>query len=242
MLELEIVNKFTYLGVVFTSGVSSFETQKTLAGQAMKAIFCLNKHLFNFNTLRISHVLELFDKLISPILNYGSEVWGFYKSKDIETVHLHFCKKLLGVKQLGRVDFQSRRYVNIIKYWFKILYSDEKKYIKSVYNVMLRDLDFQPDKENWASLVRQLLSRLGFMDVWLAQGVGSIAIFINIFKQRVKDIVSQEWHARLENSSRARCYNQISSFNYQVYLDKLQIDKFRKKLMSVKVGFSQIRN
>ena len=197
-LELEIVNKFTYLGVVFTSGGSCFETQKTLAGQAMKAIFCLNKHLFNFTTLRISHVLELFDKLISPILNYGSEVWGFYKSKDIETVHLHFCKKLLGVKQstqndfiygeLGRVDFQSRRYVNIIKYWFKILYSDEKKYIKRVYNVMLRDLDFQPDQENWASLVRQLLSQLGFMDVWLAQGVGSITIFINIFKQRVKDI------------------------------------------------------
>ena len=76
------------------------------------------------------------------------------------------------------------------------------------------------------------------MDVWLAQGVGSIAIIINIFKQRVKDIVSQEWHARLENSSRARFYNQISSFNYQVYLDKLQVDKFRKKLMSIKVGFS----
>ena len=64
----------------------------------MKTIFCLNKYLFNFTTLRISHVLELFDKLISPILNYGSEMWGFYKSKDIETVHLHFCKKLLGVK------------------------------------------------------------------------------------------------------------------------------------------------
>ena len=115
-------------------------------------------------------------------------------------------------------------------------YSDEKKYIKRVYNVMLRDLDFQPDKDNWASLVRQLLSRLGFMDVWLAQGVGSIAIFINIFKQRVKDIFSQEWHARLDNSSRARFYNQISSFNYQVYLDKLQVDKFRKSLCRLRLA------
>ena len=101
---------------------------------------------------------------------------------------------------------------------------------------MLRDLDFQPDKDNWASLVRQLLSRLGFMDVWLAQGVGSIAIFINIFKQRVKDIFSQEWHARLDNSSRARFYNQISSFNYQVYLDKLQVDKFRKSLCRLRLA------
>ena len=55
----------------------------------MTAIFCLNNHFFNFITLRISHVLELFDKDISPVLNYGSGVWGFYNSKDIEAVHLH---------------------------------------------------------------------------------------------------------------------------------------------------------
>ena len=97
--DIEIVNKFCYLGVVFTSGGSSFETQKTLSGQALKAIFKLNKYLYNFTPLRPSHVLDLFDKLVSPILNYGSEVWGFYKSKSIETVHLQFCKKLLGVKQ-----------------------------------------------------------------------------------------------------------------------------------------------
>ena len=45
-----------------------------------------------------SHVLELFDKLVSPILNFGSEVWGFHKSPSIETIRLQFCKKLLGVK------------------------------------------------------------------------------------------------------------------------------------------------
>lgn len=41
----EIVNKFCYLGVVFTSGGSSFETQKTLAGQSLKAIFTLSRYL-----------------------------------------------------------------------------------------------------------------------------------------------------------------------------------------------------
>ena len=37
--NIEIVNKFCYLGIFFTSGGSSFETQKTLSGQALKAIF-----------------------------------------------------------------------------------------------------------------------------------------------------------------------------------------------------------
>ena len=135
--SIEIVNKFCYLGIVFTSGGSCFEAQKTLAGQAQKAVFTLNKYLFNFTSLTPSHVLELFDKLVSPILNFGSEVWGFSKASSVETVHLQFCKKLLGVKQstqnnfiygeLGRIDYQSRRYLAIIKYWFKVICSEENR-------------------------------------------------------------------------------------------------------------------
>ena len=76
-VSIEIVNIFCYLGVVFTSGGSNFETHKTLLGQALKAVFTLNKYLFNFTALSPLHKLELFDKLVSPILNFGSEVWGF---------------------------------------------------------------------------------------------------------------------------------------------------------------------
>ena len=244
--NIEIVNRFSYLGILFTSGGSCFETQKTLAGQALKAIFTLNKYLFNFASLKISHVLDLFDKMVTPILNYGCEVWGFYKSKAIETVHLQFCKRLLGVKQttqndfiygeLGRVDFQSRRYVSIIKYWLKVVNSDNRKLIKRIYNVMLEDAVIQPNKQNWAMSVKTLLSSLGFMDVWLAQGVGSVAGFINVFKIRVRDVFMQEWHARLENSTRARFYMYISNFKHQIYLDSLQIDKYRKWLCKFRVS------
>ena len=86
-LSIDKVNKFCYLGVVFTFGGSNFETQTTLSGQALKAVFTLNKYLFNFTALSPLHKLELFDKLVSPILNFGSEVWGFYKSSAIESVH-----------------------------------------------------------------------------------------------------------------------------------------------------------
>ena len=85
----------------------------------------MNKYLYNFTNLKPLHVLDLFDKLISPILNYGSEVWCFHKAPAIEAVHLQFCKKLLGVKQstqndfiygeLGRLSVASQRYVSIIR-------------------------------------------------------------------------------------------------------------------------------
>ena len=58
-------------------------------------------------------------------------------------------------------------------------------------------------------LVRDLLSRLGFMDVWVYQGVGDIKIFMEVFKQRIKDVFIQDWHSRLENSTRTRFYSVI---------------------------------
>ena len=94
-VEIEIVNKFTYLGIVFTSGGSLTTAQSTLAGQAQKAVFKLNKYLYKFTYITPKHKLDLFDKLVAPILNYGSEVCGFAKDLSIVRVHLQFCEKLL---------------------------------------------------------------------------------------------------------------------------------------------------
>ena len=158
-----------------------------MAGQAQKAIFKLNKYLYKFTFVAPKHRLELFDKLISPILNYSCEVWGFCQANAIERVHMQFCKKLLGVKkttqndfvygELGRENYATKRVFIIIKYWFKILQTPENKYTKIIYNMMLNDLEELPNKTNWASLVRDLLASLGFRNVWLAQGVGNIGAF-----------------------------------------------------------------
>ena len=244
--NIEIVKKFCYLGIVFTAGGSSFETQKTLAGQALKAIFTLNKYLHKFTSLMPAHILDLFDKLISPILNYGSEVWGFNKATAVETVHLSFCKRMLGIKQttqndfvygeLGRMDYQSIRYINIVKFWLKIIHTENHKYIKCIYQMMLNDMEIKPNKVNWASLLKHLLSRLGFLEVWNAQGVGNISKFLCMLKTRVKDIFIQDWHARLEDSSRARCYINIAKFEFQQYLKILKIQKYRKSLCKLRVS------
>ena len=102
------------------------------------------------------------------------------------------------------------------------------KYIKQIYNTMLNDLTLQPSKQTWASRVKDLLSRLGFLEVWEAQGFCNVNAFMNIFKQRIKDVFTQQWHARLENSTRARCYLTCATFQYQKYLDNLNIVKYRK--------------
>ena len=91
--------------ITFTPGGSFQHTQSALVGQAQKAIFKMNKHIYKFTYINPSHKLELFDKLISPIVNYSSEVWGFTNAPSIERTHLQFCKKLLSIKQTTQNDF-----------------------------------------------------------------------------------------------------------------------------------------
>lgn len=242
--NIEIVSKFVYLGITFSTGGSFNETHKTLSGQALKAIFKLNQYLYNFTDLSTKHILELFDKLVWPILCYGGQVWGFSKPVQQERVHLQFCKKLLGVKKstqndfiygdLGRVSIQTYITQSIINYWFKILESEQTKYIKNAYKLMMTDLENKPNNINWASKVRDLLSTLGFYEVWLNQGVGNKGNFLTELKLRLNDNFIQSWNSRISESSRANFYSLFSNFNFQLYLDTVKVKKFR-------IAFSKLR-
>ena len=67
-----------------------------------------------------------------------------------------------------------------MKFWLKLLGANERKYINVVYKLMLSDLTLHPNKTNWASLMRDTLSRLGFYHVWLEQGVANPKVFLSI--------------------------------------------------------------
>ena len=243
---LEIVNKFSYLGIVFTAGGSFSDTQATLAGQAQKAIYKLKSYLFKFENLTIQHKFDLFDKLITPILNYGSEVWGFFQAKNIERVHLQFAKSLLCVKnscqndfvygELGRVSYRTRRIIIIIKYWLKLLNVSERKYNYIVYKMMLNDLELMPNKTNWASLVRNELFNLGLNEAWYQQSVGNSTYFLNIVKQRLNDNFVQNWNDRLNQSTRATFYHAFADFKFQPYLNIVNVSKFRIALTQLRVS------
>ena len=61
-----------------------FKCTKTLARQAQKAIFKLNYYLIEFTDVTPKHTLDLFDKLVSPILNYAAEVCGFLRHHELK--------------------------------------------------------------------------------------------------------------------------------------------------------------
>ena len=95
--NLEVVDSFIYHGMKFTSN-GSFETGiKALSDQALMAV---NNFLSLFQRVHFDTKpkLTLFDSLVTPILLYGSEVWGVYDYSCVDKIHIKFCKIILGVR------------------------------------------------------------------------------------------------------------------------------------------------
>ena len=73
-----------------------------------------------------SRNVYLFDHLVKPIVEYGSEVWGFQDWDELETLHLQACKYTLGVRstttsatvysELGRRPLIAGRLIASFKY------------------------------------------------------------------------------------------------------------------------------
>ena len=57
-------------------------------------------------------------------------------------------------------------------------------------------------RHTWVTDIKLLLYRYGFGHVWLAQGVGNVDLFLCLFKQRLADIVMQDWSSKINNLSK----------------------------------------
>ena len=66
-------------------------------GKGLKALNCL---LYNIKKycLKPKVSCQLLDAFVGSILSFSLEAWGFGKCKEIERIHLKFCKTLLKVK------------------------------------------------------------------------------------------------------------------------------------------------
>ena len=94
--QLELVNSFKYLGLTLYKNGRWFRTQKFLSQYGNYALNRLVGIFQNVN-LFITEKCKLFDSLVSSVLNYGCEIWGFVHSSELESIHTKFCRQILGI-------------------------------------------------------------------------------------------------------------------------------------------------
>ena len=88
--QLEVVNKYVYLGFTFTTSTSLQESAKQLALKGKRALFDVLRLHSRLEQMTRNTFFKIFDSKIQPLLLYSSGVWGVLvkDNNPTESVHL----------------------------------------------------------------------------------------------------------------------------------------------------------
>ena len=228
---IEVVSEFNYLGVIFNRSGSFKTAKQKLVDKATKALYEVLKR-GRFHNLSIQCQLDLFDKIVQPILLYGCEIWGFTNTAMIERVHLKFCKLLLHLKQstpdfmiygeLGRYPMEIQIKTRMISYWSKLISGKETKIAHLFYKLGYNVNQELGGKIEWFENIKNILNNCGISNVWINQYIDNKKWLKARVKLTLIDQFKQNWQATLQSSPKA--------LNYRIYKDELCFENYFKIL------------
>jgi len=94
--QLEIVDKYTYLGIVLNEHSDYSITAKTVAQSANRAFGLLIAKCKIMDRLPYDAFTKLYDSVVWPIIDYGAPIWGVKSYSCINAVHNRAILFLLG--------------------------------------------------------------------------------------------------------------------------------------------------
>lgn len=228
-----MVDNFRYLGVIFNFNGNFHKCKRDRLELATRAMYVLISKCKVIN-LPIDMQLELFDRMITPVLTYGGEVWGYDNNDMLEKLHLRFCKYILNVKkstssimvygELGRFPVDITIKVQMVSYWAKLITGDESKLSVMLYQKLLDLYRRNIFKSKWLTSIQNTLNICGIGNIFLTQDNVNITWLKNHVQQSLKDQFIQKWHSDMFQSELCCTYRSYKEFGFERYLIDLPVN------------------
>ena len=84
--DIEIVSQYKYLGIIMDAYLTFVQCTITLSNAGSRALDGIITTFKSLKDVGYNTFKHLYDSGVTPILECGSEVWCYVKSKDIENV------------------------------------------------------------------------------------------------------------------------------------------------------------
>ena len=247
--NLEVVHSFKYLGVMMNYNGSFKIAIEELHKQASRAMYSLQCKCRTLD-LPVNVAVDLFDKLVSPVMLYSCEVWGFEKIERLEKLHLKFMKHILKVKtstcsnmvygELGRYPISISVKKRLIGYWARLIESKESKLSKIMYNCLLNLFNTGVFVSPWVSQVKQILDDCGLSYIWLTQKFSNTDWLKRTVEQRLKDQFLQKWRSELHSMTSCDIYVVFKQeFKLEKYL-LCENHKYRRAICNFRLNNTRI--
>ena len=241
--KVEVVNSYVYLGpTILSNGKFSNAIEKQI-NQAHRALFVIKSRKEKYN-LPIDIVLDLFDKMILPILLYGCEIWGYEKLGHIETFYKKFLKYILKVNQqtadcmvygeTGTTPLSVIIETRMVCFWHKISTGlNTKLSYKLLY--LLKNLDNENQYSSpWLKNIERILNSCNMTHVWLNPNLYQLSWLKKEVMQKLTNAYKQKWLNEINEKRSCRTYKTFKPYpKLEKYLllpdstDRINISKFR---------------
>ena len=244
--KLNNVKSFQYLGMTLNPYGNFSLAREELKNVGLKALYKLRKEMGDNFRENIVLTIKLFDALISPILLYGSEIWGVDRNDQVEKdptelVQIKFLKWLLGVNkyssdnacraETGRFPMKIEAQYWNFKFWLTLPKHPKHKLSQVVYN----DMKSRMNKESWSQKIKRVLDQIGLGYLWTKAHESDMGI-LNIIKQRLKDIELQRWLSDVNNDVRKDAANQknkLRTFRKFKTIENYKCDDYLRQVTNV---------
>ena len=230
--ELEIAESYKHLGIYLSRTGTFAKAKKHIAEQANKALFSLLKKIRSLS-LPYDIQIDLFDKLVKPILLYGCEIRGSGNIDILERIQLKFYKFIFNLKtstpsymiygELGitplYIDVQTR----MVSFWSNLIENHENCKLSScIYSAVHALHKEKKINSQWINSVSNILCMHGFSGVWYQQSFANSIWLQKAIKQKLTDVYIQKWISQIKVTSESNCYKIFKThFGQSKYISTL---------------------
>ena len=246
---VKVVDEYVYLGTTFNFNGKFSKAIKKQINQARKAMFSLLTKSRRLS-LPVDIQIELFEKIVLPILLYGSEVWGYSNLLPIDVFYRKYirivlylnksCPNCIVYGEVGKLPLKTFIEKRMLSYWVRVTGSKDSKFSHILFNLQLKLHQRSEIKFDWFSKIESILNCCGHYSE--NSELLDISKYNNLSKQIIKHELSQtidaqaiqEWHDQLSSNSSCNIYRILKNdFHFEKYLlnlnfyDRINMTKFR---------------
>lgn len=172
--EIEIVNKFKYLGYWFTAKNSTTEHIKRQAEKVQKVTNITWGIMKRARIRSLKRKMYLFDTLIKSVILYGSEVWGWRERQKIEIIQGRYTKMALGISkntpdyiwrmETGRPKMNLQTLQILCRYTAQIYEMEDYRWPRKCLMAILRSVE-NNNPMRWGAEMRETFKETGSVEI-----------------------------------------------------------------------------
>ena len=214
--NIEMIDKYKYLGLVLDEHLDFNNTASFIASSAGRALGGICSKFSQMRGMGYNTYTKLFETGVAPILDYGSEIWGFQNFSQISAIQNRAIRFFLGTHRfasnvavngdMGWTSCETRRHIAMLRFWNRVINMDEDCLTKKIF---MWDYLERRSIGSWNSDIFKIFDKIGKLDIYQNRCTVNIQDAKLILKRHDKQV----WSENLEQLPKLRFYKRFKFTN-----------------------------